>query len=139
VTESCRRGHPYIEGNFRMHYDGSRLCLICKKARDKQYKAKDYVKPPEGSGLAATVVRCLQAGMDNPQQISDHIGSHGKRSVAASLVLLKSKGVVDCIKVGKVWKWSAKVGAPKEPLEECWPHLITIPQGKVSVTHREHV
>jgi hypothetical protein len=46
---------------------------------------------------------------------------------------------VDCEKVGKVWRWKAKEGAPKEPLEECWPHLITIPQGKVSVTHREHV
>lgn len=33
LNTSCRAGHPYDDGTYRLDRDGFRTCLICEKAR----------------------------------------------------------------------------------------------------------
>lgn len=39
---ACKKGHPYVEGNFRMNHTGKkRICLLCKREGEKRrYHAK---------------------------------------------------------------------------------------------------
>lgn len=36
----CSRGHPYVEGSFRIDSDGSRACKTCHKEWKRNYRIK---------------------------------------------------------------------------------------------------